>query len=105
VYQSLGAIQRTYNKAPHSTTATVNTGISKETMTMSIANNSITNAGTQAVTASCSSVTGGQGKCTNYSISDTTNTLTINPKQLDQSNLLQDLLQKHMMEIQQVILH
>ena len=68
----------TYDGNAHSTTATAATSVAGESMTLSISNNSITNVGTQEVTASCSSVSGWQWKCTNYSLTSTTNTLTVN---------------------------
>ena len=48
----------TYDGNAHSTTATAATSVAGESMTLSISNNSITNVGTQAVTASCSGVSG-----------------------------------------------
>ena len=49
-------------------------------MSFTITNNSITNKGTAGVAASCSSVSGGQTKCANYTLTNTTNTLTVNAR-------------------------
>ncbi|MBQ6546729.1 MAG: InlB B-repeat-containing protein [Bacilli bacterium] len=74
---SWGTVLWEYDGNPHSTTATAETGVTGESMALSVSNNSITNVGTQAVTASCDSVTGGQAKCSNYTLTNTTNTLKI----------------------------
>ncbi len=77
---SWGTLTWTYDGNAHSTTASVTTGVSGETMSVSISNNSITYKGTQAVTASCGSVSGGQAKCANYTLTNTGKTLTVNAK-------------------------
>ena len=77
---SWGTVTWTYDGSAHSTTASAATGISAETMTLSISNNSITYKGTQAVSATCASVAGGQKKCENYTLTGTSKTLTINAK-------------------------
>ena len=66
----------TYNGNAQAPTASVATGISNETMT--VTRTTGTNAGSYTSTASCSSVTGGQAKCSNYTLTGTTKAFTIN---------------------------
>ncbi len=66
----------TYNGGAQAPTASVATGISNETM--SVTKTTGTNAGSYTSTASCSSVTGGQAKCSNYTLTGTTKAFTIN---------------------------
>ena len=72
-----GTLTWKYDGSSHSTTATASTGVAGETMTLSIENNSITNIGTQTVTATCDAVTGGEEECSNYELTNYTNTLTV----------------------------
>ena len=65
----------TYNGSAQAPTASVTTGISAETM--SITRTTQTNAGSYTSTASCSSVSGGRGKCGNYSFTNTTKSFSI----------------------------
>ena len=65
-----------YNGNAQAPTASVTTGISNETMT--VTRTTGTNAGSYTSTASCSSVTGGQAKCSNYTLTGTTKAFTIN---------------------------
>ena len=66
----------TYNGEAQAPTASVTTGISNETMI--VTRTTGTNAGSYTSTASCSSVTGGQAKCSNYTLTGTTKAFTIN---------------------------
>ena len=66
----------TYNGNAQAPTASVATGISNETMT--VTRTTETNAGSYTSTASCSSVTGGQAKCSNYTLTGNTKTFIIN---------------------------
>ena len=66
----------TYNGNAQAPAASVTTGISNETMT--VTRTTGTNAGSYTSTASCSSVTGGQAKCSNYTLTGTTKAFTIN---------------------------
>ena len=66
----------TYNGNAQAPTASVTTGIPNETM--SVTKTTGTNAGSYTSTASCSSVTGGQAKCSNYTLTGTTKAFTIN---------------------------
>ena len=66
----------TYNGNAQAPTASVTTGISNETM--AVTKTTGTNAGSYTSTASCSSVTGGQAKCSNYTLTGTTKAFTIN---------------------------
>ncbi len=60
----------TYNGNPQAPSASASTGVSGETM--SVSNTSNTNAGSNYTSkASCGSVSGGQGKCGNYSLTNT----------------------------------
>ena len=65
-----------YNGEAQAPTASVTTGVSNETMT--VTRTTGTNAGSYTSTASCSSVTGGQAKCSNYTLTGTTKAFTIN---------------------------
>ena len=65
----------TYNGNAQAPTASVATGISNETMT--VTRTTGTNAGSYTSTASCSSVTGGQAKCSNYTLTGTTKAFII----------------------------
>ena len=75
-----GTITWIYDGNPHSTTANAATGISGETMNLSISDNSITTAGTQRVVASCSSVESDSARCANYTLTNTSRTLTVNKR-------------------------
>ena len=66
----------TYNGNAQAPTASVTTGISNETMT--VTRTTGTNAGSYTSTASCSSVTGGQAKCSNYTLTGNTKAFIIN---------------------------
>lgn len=66
----------TYNGNAQAPTASVATGISNETMT--VTRTTGTNAGSYTSTASCSSVTGGQAKCSNYTLTGNTKAFIIN---------------------------
>ena len=66
----------TYNGEAQAPTASVTTGVSNETMT--VTRTTVTNAGSYTSTASCSSVTGGQAKCSNYTLTGNTKAFTIN---------------------------
>ena len=66
----------TYNGNAQAPTASVTTGISNETM--AVTKTTGTNAGSYTSTASCSSVTGGQAKCSNYTLTGNTKAFTIN---------------------------
>ena len=66
----------TYNGGAQAPTASVSTGILNETMT--VTRTTGTNAGSYTSTASCSSVTGGQAKCSNYTLMGNTKEFTIN---------------------------
>ena len=66
----------TYNGNAQAPTASVATGISNETMT--VTRTTGTNAGSYTSTASCSSVTGGQAKCSNYTLTGNKKAFTIN---------------------------
>ena len=66
----------TYNGNAQAPTASVTTGISNETMT--VTKTTGTNAGSYTSTASCSSVTGGQAKCSNYTLTGNTKAFIIN---------------------------
>ena len=66
----------TYNGNAQAPTASVATGISNETMT--VTRTTGTNAGSYTSTASCSSVTGGQAKCSNYTLTENTKAFIIN---------------------------
>ena|GEM_PF-7045833 len=68
----------TYDGTAHSTTATTDTGITSESITLAInGTNSITNVGNSALTVSCQSAT---SACSNYTLSNTTKTITVTPK-------------------------
>ena len=71
-----------YDGNEHKTTVTALTEIENETMSLNISNNSIKTKGTKNVTASCESVTGSQAKCENYILTNTNNTIRINPRPL-----------------------
>ena len=77
-----GTAEWEYDGSAHSTTASATTGVSGETMTINTSNNQITDVGTQNVTVSCGSVSGGSAKCSNYTLTNTSKSLTINKKQL-----------------------
>ena len=66
----------TYNGEAQAPTASVTTGVSNETMT--VTKTTGTNAGSYTSTASCSSVTGGQAKCSNYTLTGNTKAFIIN---------------------------
>ena len=66
----------TYIGNAQAPTASVTTGISNETMT--VTRTTGTNAGSYTSTASCSSVTGGQAKCSNYTLTGNTKAFIIN---------------------------
>ena len=68
----------TYNGNAQAPTASVATGISNETMT--VTRTTGTNAGSYTSTASCSSVTGGQAKCSNYTLTGNKKAFTISTK-------------------------
>ena len=68
----------TYNGGAQAPTASVTTGISNETM--AVTRTTGTNAGSYTSTASCSSVTGGQAKCSNYTLTGSTKAFTIGTK-------------------------
>ena len=68
----------TYTGGAQAPTARVTTGISNETM--AVTRTTGTNAGSYTSTASCSSVTGGQAKCSNYTLTGTTKAFTIGKK-------------------------
>ncbi|MBQ6546727.1 MAG: InlB B-repeat-containing protein, partial [Bacilli bacterium] len=80
---SYGTLSWTYDGSAHSTTFSATTGVSGETMTVSLntGTNSITNVGTSAITTKCGSVSGGRAKCSNYSLTNTSATLTVTAKQ------------------------
>ncbi|MBQ6285698.1 MAG: InlB B-repeat-containing protein, partial [Bacilli bacterium] len=70
----------TYNCNEQAPTASVNTGVTGETMTLDVSGG--TNANTTSnpsytSTASCKSVTGGRAKCANYTLTNTTKSFTI----------------------------
>ena len=73
-----GGTEFIYNGGSQAPTASVNTGIAKESMTVS--RTTEINVGSYTSTASCVSVAGGQGKCSNYNLKNTTNQYTINKK-------------------------
>ena len=68
----------TYDGNDHVPTATVDTGVNGEKMTLTTPK-AQKDAGTYDVSVSCKSVTGGRGKCSNYSLSNTKTKFTINP--------------------------
>ena len=69
-----------YDGNVHSTTATIDTGITGEYMSLDLDGlNSITNVGTSELTASCLVAT---SSCSNYTLSGTTNTLEVVPRTL-----------------------
>jgi len=65
----------TYNGSAQAPTASVATGVSGETM--SVTRTTGTNVGSYTSTASCSSVSGGQATCNNYTLTSTTKAFTI----------------------------
>ena len=65
----------TYNSNPQAPTASVETGVTGETMT--VTRTQETNVGSYTSTASCTSVSGGQAKCSNYTLTNTTKAYTI----------------------------
>ena len=65
----------TYNESAQAPTASVTTGVSGETM--AVTRTTKTAVGNYTSTASCSSVTGGQAKCSNYKLTNTTKDYTI----------------------------
>ena len=67
-----------YNGGAQAPTASVTTGISNETMT--VTKTTGTNSGSYTSTASCSSVTGGQAKCSNYTLTGNIKAFTIGTK-------------------------
>ena len=75
-----GSTTFTYNGSAQAPTATVETGVTGETMI--VTRTTGTNAGSYTSTASCSSVSGGQKLCSNYKLTDTTKTFTITPKEV-----------------------
>ena len=79
---SWGTASWTYDGGAHSTTASATSGISGETINVSLTGNSITNKGSTTVTASCSSVSGGNAKCGNYSLTNTSKSISIGARTL-----------------------
>ena len=65
----------TYNGSEQAPTASVTTGITGEEMT--VTRTAKVNAGNYTSTASCTAVTGGQAKCSNYTLTNTTKDYTI----------------------------
>ena len=65
-----------YNGSSHVPTASASTGISSESMSISVSG-AQTNAGSYTATASCSSVSGNRAKCSNYSLSSYTKSYSI----------------------------
>ena len=65
----------TYNGNPQAPSASVTTGVTGETMT--VTRTTQTNVGDYTSTASCSSVTGGQARCDNYTLTNTTKNYSI----------------------------
>jgi len=61
----------TYNGSGQAPTASVTTGVSGETMTVTRGTKTVVGSN-YTVTASCSSVSGGQAKCGNYTLTNTT---------------------------------
>ncbi|MBQ8891538.1 MAG: prepilin-type N-terminal cleavage/methylation domain-containing protein [Bacilli bacterium] len=70
----------TYNGNAQAPTVSINTGVTNETMT--VVRTTEKNAGSYTSTASCSSVSGGQKKCDNYTLTSTTKDYTINKKSI-----------------------
>ena len=66
----------TYNGSGQAPSVSSVTGVSGETVNFT--RTTATNAGSHTSTASCSSVSGGQAKCSNYTLTGTTKTFTIN---------------------------
>ncbi len=72
-----GSTSFTYDGKEHGPTASISgTGITGESMT--ITNTKATAAGSHTSTASCSSVSGGQANCSNYSLTNNTKDFKIN---------------------------
>ena len=65
-----------YDGSNHIPTGSVTTGVSSETMALSIVTTK-KDVGDYTATASCSSVTGGQAKCDNYTLTSTTKAFSI----------------------------
>ncbi len=65
-----------YTGSAQAPTASITTGISAETMTTT--RTTETNVGSYTSTASCSSISGGRAKCGNYTLTNITQTFTIN---------------------------
>ena len=65
----------TYNGSAQAPTASATSGVTSETI--NITRTTGTNAGDYTSTASCSSVTGGQATCDNYTLTNTTQAFTI----------------------------
>ena len=69
-----------YDGSSHAPTVTTPvTGVSGESIALSVSGAG-TNAGSYTATASCSSVTGGRAKCSNYTLSSNTKAFTITAK-------------------------
>ena len=68
----------TYSGSAQAPTASATSGITGETI--NVTRTTGTNAGSYTSTASCSSVTGGQALCSNYTLTGNTKAFTINPK-------------------------
>ena len=68
----------TYSGSTQAPTASATSGITGETI--NVTRTTGTNAGSYTSTASCSSVTGGQALCSNYTLTGNTKAFTINPK-------------------------
>ena len=66
----------TYDGSSHKPTASISTGISGESMILTVSG-AKTNVGSYTATASCNSVTGGNAKCSNYKLTNTTNEFSI----------------------------
>ena len=73
----------TYNGKEQAHTPSVTTGVSGETMSLNWTKEIDANSYTS--TASCSGVSGGRGKCDNYTLTSTANKYTIDPKPLSVS--------------------
>lgn len=68
-----------YDGSSHVPTASVTTGVNGETMTLTVTGEKTNaSASSYTATAACASVTGGQTKCSNYTLSSTTKAFTIN---------------------------
>ena len=75
-----GTTTFTYNGRAQAPSASATTGVTGETM--AVTRTTGTNAGSYTSTASCSSVTGGRAKCSNYTLTGTTKAYTINKQKV-----------------------